>query len=183
MVWLTEELRRRRDDMALMQTTFDGAAFAEETMLDSRTCECCQTAMAPVDSGFVVAYRDRSPREIRDISTIRFSSGKWSEPRTLSDDGWHLTGCPVNGPQAAADGNRVALAWFTASKGDPRVSVVFSDDGGETFGAGIRVDSGNALGRVDVELSGDGAVVAWLSKAAPGGRGPRAAGLAQRGSF
>ena len=157
------------NEMALMQTTFDGAAFAEETMLDPRVCECCQTAMAPIESGFLVAYRDRSPEEIRDISYVRFTSGRWSEPRTLSDDGWHLTGCPVNGPQVAADGNRLALAWFTASKDDPRVSVVFSEDGGETFGAPIRVDAGQALGRVDIELLGDGAVVTWLARATRGG--------------
>ncbi len=172
MVWLDGRNFKKDaadNDMALMQTTFDGAAFAEETMLDPRTCECCQTAMAPVDSGFLVAYRDRSPQEIRDISTVRFASDEWSAPRTLSDDGWHLTGCPVNGPQAAADGNRVVLAWFTASKGDPRVQVVFSEDGGETFGPPIRVDSGQALGRVDVEKSGESAVVTWLSKAARGG--------------
>jgi hypothetical protein len=156
-------------EMALMQTRFDGSSLAEETPLDSRVCDCCQTAMAPIEGGFFVAYRDRSPDEIRDISYVRFASGRWSEPKTLSDDGWHLTGCPVNGPQVAADGNRLALAWFTASKDEPRVQVVFSEDGGETFGAPIRVDAGQALGRVDVELLGDGAVVTWLARATRGG--------------
>ena len=157
------------NEMALMQTTFDGDAFAEETLLDARVCECCQTAMTPIEGGYLVAYRDRSPEEIRDISYVRFASGKWSEPRALNDDGWHLTGCPVNGPQAAADGNRLVLAWFTASKDDPRVQVVFSEDGGARFGAPIRVDSGKALGRVDVELTGDGALVTWLGRATRGG--------------
>jgi hypothetical protein len=157
------------NEMALMQTTFDGAAFGEETLVDSRVCECCQTAMAPIEGGYFVAYRDRSPEEIRDISYVRFASGRWSEPRTLSGDGWQLTGCPVNGPQVAADGNRLALAWFTASKDEPRVQAVFSGDGGETFGAPIRVDAGHALGRVDVELLGDGAVVTWLARATRGG--------------
>jgi len=157
------------NEMALMQTTFDGDVFVEETPLDARVCECCQTAMAPIEGGYFVAYRDRSPEEIRDISFVRFASGRWSEPRTLSDDGWHLTGCPVNGPQVAADGNRLALAWFTASKDDPRVQVVFSEDGGVTFGAPIRADSGRALGRVDVELLGEGAVVTWLARANRGG--------------
>jgi len=157
------------NEMVLMQTTFGGDAFAEETLLDARVCECCQTAMAPIEGGYFVAYRDRSPEEIRDISYVRFTSGQWSEPRAISDDGWHLTGCPVNGPQVAADGNRLALAWFTASKGDPRVQVVFSDDGGETFGAPIRVDAGQALGRVDVELLAEGAVVTWLARATRGG--------------
>jgi hypothetical protein len=156
-------------EMALMQTRFDGTSFAEETPLDSRVCDCCQTAMAPIEGGFFVAFRDRSPEEIRDISYVRFVSGRWSEPKTLSDDGWHLTGCPVNGPQVAADGNRLALAWFTASKDEPRVQVVFSEDGGETFGAPIRADAGQALGRVDVELLGDGAVVTWLARATLGG--------------
>jgi len=156
-------------EMALMQTRFDGSSLAEETPLDSRVCDCCQTAMAPIEGGFFVAYRDRSPDEIRDISYVRFVSGQWSEPRTVASDGWHLTGCPVNGPQVAADGNRLALAWFTASKDEPRVQVVFSEDGGETFGAPIRVDAGQALGRVDVELLGDGAVVTWLARATRGG--------------
>jgi len=156
-------------EMALMQTRFDGTSFAEETPLDSRVCECCQTAMAAIQGGFFVAYRDRSPDEIRDISYVRFVSGEWSEPRTVVSDGWHLTGCPVNGPQVAADGNSLALAWFTASKDDPRVQVVFSEDGGETFGAPLRVDAGQALGRVDVELLGDGAVVTWLGRGTRGG--------------
>ncbi len=156
-------------EMALMQTRFDGTSFVEETPLDSRVCECCQTAMAPIEGGFFVAYRDRSPDEIRDISYVRFASMRWSEPRTLVSDGWHLTGCPVNGPQVAADGNRLALAWFTASKDEPRVQVVFSGDGGATFGAPVRVDSGQALGRVDVELIGPDAVVTWLSRATRGG--------------
>jgi hypothetical protein len=155
--------------MALFSARFDGTSFVEESPLDSRVCDCCQTAMAAIEGGFFVAYRDRSNEEIRDISTVRFASGRWSEPRALASDGWHLTGCPVNGPQVAADGNRVAVAWFTASKDEPRVQVVFSADGGETFGAPIRVDPGQALGRVDVELVGADAVVTWLGRGTRGG--------------
>jgi hypothetical protein len=181
MVWLDGRNFRKDaadNEMALVSAAFDGTAFTGETLLDPRVCECCQTAMAPVDSGFFVAYRDRSSQEIRDIASVRFDSGKWSEPRSLSDDGWHLTGCPVNGPQAAGDGRRLALAWFTASKDDPRVSLVFSDDGGDTFGAPIRVDAGRALGRVDVEILDGGAVVTWLGRAERGGEV-----LARRVSF
>ncbi len=156
-------------EMALMTTVFDGVGFAAETALDSRVCECCQTGMAPIDGGFFVAYRDRSAQEIRDIGTVRFAAGKWSEPRTPVEDGWELTGCPVNGPQVASDGKLLSLAWFTGSKNDPRVQVVFSKDGGETFGDPIRVDAGQPLGRVDVELLGDGAVITWLARAKRGG--------------
>jgi hypothetical protein len=157
------------NEMALMETSFDGSGFGPETALDTRVCECCQTARATVDGRFFVAYRDRSPDEIRDIGTVRFAAGEWSEPRTLVDDGWRLTGCPVNGPQLASFEKRVALAWFTASKDAPRVQIIFSEDGGETFGAPIRVDSRPSLGRVDVELLGDAAVVTWLGRAERGG--------------
>ncbi len=173
-VWLDGRNFKKGDphdhdnEMALMTAAFDGAAFGSETELDARVCECCQTAMAPVDGGFFIAYRDRSPEEIRDIGTVRFADGRWSEPRTLAQDGWHLTGCPVNGPQAASDGKVLSLAWFTASRNDPRVQVIFSRDGGVTFGTPIRVDSGQALGRVDVELLGDGAVITWLARATRG---------------
>jgi hypothetical protein len=174
-VWLDGrnfEKEASDNEMALMQTSFDGAAFEPETALDGRVCECCQTAMAAVDGGFLVAYRDRSPQEIRDIATVRYASspsGGWSEPRTFVEDGWHLTGCPVNGPQLASSGKQVALAWFTASKDAPRVQVIFSVDGGETFGSPIRLDTRPPLGRVDVELVGDGAIVTWLGRAERGG--------------
>lgn len=171
-VWLDGRNFRKDaadNEMALISARFDGTAFVEEAPLDSRVCECCQTAMAPIEGGFFVAYRDRSPEEIRDIGVVRFASGRWSEPRTVLSDGWHLTGCPVNGPQVAAEGNHLALAWFTASRDDPRVQVIFSEDGGETFGAPVRVDSGQALGRVDIELIGSDALVTWLGRATRGG--------------
>jgi hypothetical protein len=162
-VWLDG---RSMPEMSLRFTSFAGSEseYREEVLLDGRVCECCQTAMAGTPSGFFVAYRDRSLEEIRDISYVRLDGGKWSEPETIHADEWHLTGCPVNGPQAASEGERLALAWFAASKDDPRVQVVFSEDGGETFGKPVRVDESGAVGRVDVELAPGGAVVSWLER-------------------
>jgi hypothetical protein len=151
------------NEMALMFTTFDGNTYAEETVLDARVCECCQTAMAQVKGGHFVAYRDRSQGEIRDIAYVGSAEGKWSEPRTVHADDWHLTGCPVNGPQASYDGARLALAWFTASGGDPRVQLAFSEDSGASFGEPIRVAGGGAVGRVDVEWLGGDLFVSWLA--------------------
>jgi hypothetical protein len=152
------------NEMALFFTTYDGSSWTEETLLDSRVCECCQTAMAATGNSVFIAYRDRSPEEIRDISVLRSEEGKWTEPRTIHPDSWHLAGCPVNGPQASASGNRLALAWFSASNEDPRVQLVLSENGGESFGSPVRVDEGGAIGRVDVELAGDDPVVVWLDK-------------------
>jgi hypothetical protein len=165
-VWLDGRNFRKDapdNEMVLMFTTFDGDTYSEETVLDARVCECCQTGMAQVKGGHFVAYRDRSEGEIRDIAYLRSEKGKWNEPRAIHADQWHLTGCPVNGPQAASDGDRLALAWFTASEGDPRVQLVFSEDSGASFEGPIRVAGGGAIGRVDVEwLAGD-AFVSWLA--------------------
>jgi hypothetical protein len=143
---------------------------SEEAVLDSRVCDCCQTSAAMTSEGPLVAYRDRSDKEVRDISIVRLLKGRWTEPRTLHADGWEIHGCPVNGPAVAADGRRVAIAWFTGAKDVPRVKVIFSTDAGQTFGQPIQVDEGHPAGRVDVEVLGDGsALVTWLENTANGG--------------
>lgn len=140
-----------------------GGSLGPEELLDGRTCECCQTSLAATPSGLVAAWRDRSPEEVRDVAVARRAEGGWSEGRPAAEDGWEIAGCPVNGPQLAARGERVALAWFTAAGGTPRVWLAFSEDGGASFGDPAAVDRGLPLGRVDVALLPDGsAVVAWL---------------------
>jgi type II secretory pathway component PulM len=170
------------NEMALMFATFDGDSYSEETILDARVCECCQTAMAEVKRGHFVAYRDRSEGEIRDIAYVRSEERAWDEPRTIHADGWHLTGCPVNGPQAASDGDRLALVWFTASSGDPRVQIVFSEDSGASFGEPVRVDGGGAIGRVDVEWLGGDAFVSWLARGEARSGGVRVRRISPRGA-
>ncbi|MDT0632195.1 hypothetical protein [Rubrivirga litoralis] len=142
----------------------DGA-ITDAAELDARTCDCCPTAAVATPSGLVVAYRDRSPEEVRDIAVVRLVDGAWTEPEIPHADGWTIHGCPVNGPALAARGDRVALAWYTEGGGGPRVQVALSDDGGATFGAPAQVDGGAPLGRVGVALLPDGAAaVTWLER-------------------
>ena len=144
--------------------------LSDEAELDARVCECCQTSAALTADGPVVVYRDRSEQEVRDIFYVRWRGGAWSEPRPVHVDGWQISGCPVNGPSAAADGRRVAVAWYTEGGGSARVQAAFSGDAGETFGPPVRVDDGDAVGRVDVLLLPDGsALVCWLSGTAEKG--------------
>jgi hypothetical protein len=139
---------------------------AGETMLDGRTCECCQVAMARTSSGLIAVYRDRSADEVRDIAVVRELGGRWSEPRLIHADGWVWRACPVNGPDVDAAAQDVAVAWFTAANGQSRVKASFSADGGLSFGRPVVVDEGNPLGRVQVRLLPDGAaLVAWLEAA------------------
>lgn len=156
--------------MGLLHTSIspDGR-LGPETVLDERVCDCCQTDAVVADGATVVVYRDRSDKEVRDMSVVRFVDGRWSAPRTVADDRWEINGCPVNGPAVAARGQRVAVAWFTAPADQSRVKVAFSDDSGATFGSPIVVDDGRPVGRVDVVLSGaNGALVSWLEQVEKG---------------
>lgn len=157
-------------EMSLIHSTLDGEGrLGPETVLDGRVCDCCQTDAARAEEATVVVYRDRSEKEVRDMSVVRFAGGRWSEPRLLARDGWEINGCPVNGPAIAAAGTRIAVAWFTAADEKSRVKLAFSSDSGATFGSPIVVDDGRPLGRVDVVLLGDGVgLVSWLEQAEKG---------------
>lgn len=150
----------------------DGAKQGADVELDGRTCDCCQTDAALTREGAVVAYRDRSGDEIRDIAIVRRTADGWSAPVHVSNDGWRIDGCPVNGPAIDARGDQVVVAWFTAPD-RPRVRVAFSSDGGRTFTAPVEVASGKVTGRVDTVLLPDGrAAVSWLADE-PGAAGIR----------
>ena len=167
-VWLDGRKMAAGGDMTLRYATIasDGT-IASPAELDTRTCECCTTALAATDGALIAAYRDRSAEEIRDISLVRGNAIGWSAPAPLHRDGWKIAGCPVNGPQLDARGNDVVAAWFTKD----RVLVAFSRDGGATFGEPRRIDAGKPTGRVDVVLREDGdAFVTWIDGSAVVGR-------------
>lgn len=157
--------------MALRYAAIDAdGTLSDEAVLDERICECCQTSAALTSEGVVVAYRDRSDKEVRDIYLVRQHGGRWSEPRPVHADDWQINGCPVNGPSVAADGRRVTVGWFTEAGKTPRVKIAFSQDAGASFGGPVEVDDGDAMGRVDVALLPDGsALVCWMSGSADGG--------------
>jgi hypothetical protein len=132
--------------------------------LDALTCDCCQTSAALITNGILVAYRDRSNEEIRDIAVVRYDTVKgWSRPMLIGNDHWKIPGCPVNGPSIDAIQDDVVIAWFTAANDNPSVNVAFSEDGGISFGMATRIDHGNAIGRVDVVMIDESnALIIWL---------------------
>jgi len=158
-------------DMTIRYANVDATGkLTGDSQLDGRTCECCATGMAVTARGPVIAYRDRSPDEIRDIYFVSKDGHKFSEPRAIRADGWKINGCPVNGPQVDAMGNVAATAWYTAANGQQHVYAAFSGDGGATFGEAIVVDDGKGSGRVDVVMLDENtALVTWLEQTATGG--------------
>lgn len=165
LVWLDGREMDHGGEMELRYTTWLGGQFQPEHILDDDVCTCCQTDAAVFGDERFVAYRDHAAGEIRDISFVRFDGEDWSAPTPLSNDGWQIAACPVNGPALAAYQDSLTLAWFTQADDEPRVWVKRSDDFGRTFGAALRVDDGDPVGRVDVMMLDDGsAVVVWLER-------------------
>jgi len=148
--------------MTLRAAAAGASGTSGEVLLDGRVCDCCPTAAISTPDAAIVAYRDRSEDEIRDISIVRFAGGAWSKPITMKD-GWKIGGCPVNGPTLAASGRRVALAWFTGADNKPAVKLAHSRDSGKTWSAPVVLSTGIPLGRTAAAITSDGTThVAWL---------------------
>lgn len=144
----------------------DGRRIADD-VVDSWVCDCCQTDVAMSGRDPLVVYRDRTRDEVRDIYVSRFDAGYWSPGNAVADDGWVISGCPVNGPAIAAHGEVVAVAWFTAAKEQGKVRLAFSANGAQTFSAPVDIDIDSPLGRVGLVMLDDGsAVVSWLAESA-----------------
>lgn len=150
--------------MNLYRTTFaSNGGLNWEMQMDDMVCECCPTSATKTANSLLIAYRNRSINEIRDINIIRYSNGIWYEPYAVNNDGWEIAGCPVNGPMLASFGNETAVAWYTSPNSTPSVNVAFSNDEGASFEAPIRVDVSQPIGRVDLVWINDKEVmVSWI---------------------
>jgi hypothetical protein len=142
--------------------------MTDEIQLDGLTCDCCQTDVAISASGPIVAYRDRTTEEIRDIYVVRRTADGWTEPSVVHADGWEMAACPVNGPAVAARGDEVVVAWYTAAQGAGRVMIARSLDGGMSFEEPSLVDDNMPMGRLDLIAGDHGYVVAWYGRDAAG---------------
>ena len=143
--------------------------LANEEIVDSLICDCCQTDVAMTSDGAIAVYRNRTEAEIRDIHVTRRIDGQWTEGKAIHDDGWEIHGCPVNGPEIAASGSDVAVAWFTAANDMPRVQFARSSDSGKTFTDPVNIASGELLGHIGMTLDKQGdAWVIWQQSAGEG---------------
>jgi hypothetical protein len=168
--WLDGRATEAKGPMSIRTALIhhDGT-IKEGKLLDDRVCDCCQTSAFQTAQGPVIAYRDRSEKEVRDISIVRYENGSWTAPENIHEDGWEIKGCPVNGPSVDGIDEQLAIAWFTAPNVEGEsvrmVKLMFSEDQGENFSEPLRVDDGNPLGRVDVKMMDSGNVfVSWMEQ-------------------
>lgn len=170
--------------LRFLQLRPDGSP-ATDVEIDPDVCTCCPTATIKTSDGFLVAYRDHSASEIRDIAILRFANGSWSKPKTLHNDNWHINACPTEGPSIAASGAAMFIAWTTRAGGASKLNLSVSHNEGRTFAAPFRADDGNPAGRptlaaidktqsllVWLERTDDGAEVRLRRVFASGGKGP-----------
>ena len=154
----------------LRATTFDlNLQRSDDTVLDTMTCDCCQSELAMTAQGPVLAYRDRTAAEVRDIVVVRKTADGWSEPVLVHPDNWVMAGCPVNGPAIAAQGDNLVVAWFTAAEDKPMVQVARSTDAGASFRPPVVLEQGNAVqGRTAVAVDETQAWILWIREDAGG---------------
>ncbi len=138
--------------------------ITNDTLVDDKTCDCCQTSAAITLKGPIIVYRNRTDDEERDIYISRFLDGNWTIPRPVFEDHWKIKGCPVNGPKATVFKNTLAVAWFTAANNKPKVKLVFSKDSGAHFEAPIIIDDSKPMGRVAVVLLDEqNVLISWMA--------------------
>lgn len=150
--------------MTLRTASFDiNGKISDEAELDNRICDCCQTTATFVNGNPIVAYRDRSEEEIRDIFFTKKTNGKWSTPKAVHQDNWKIAGCPVNGPFIASAKNQTAIVWYTAAK-EPTVNIAFFNPKENAFDTPIRIDDGKPLGRVGIVMLENISYVTWIEE-------------------
>ncbi|MEL7296288.1 MAG: hypothetical protein AAGJ86_01435 [Pseudomonadota bacterium] len=142
----------------------DGA-LSEESVIDSRVCDCCQTDITLIDGEPLAVYRDRSDTEIRDTFYNARRDGRWQTGRPVNDEQWMIDGCPVNGPAVDSRAQQVAVAWYTEASGSASVRTSQSSDGGQQFAHATILDDANPIGRVDVaHLPNNAYLVSWIGR-------------------
>ncbi len=145
-----------------LRTAMVGDPDSEE-IVDGDVCSCCPTAAVAVGDGVLVAYRDRTRGEVRDIALVRHAADGFDGPRPVAGEGWHMPACPVNGPSVAAAADEVVVAWYTGAGGG-RVLACRSTDAGKSFAAPVVVDDGDPVGRVSMAFAAGVPVVCWLGR-------------------
>jgi len=120
--------------------------FYKEIPIAGSTCECCRTDIyIDKNKKIHVAYRNiiektedfsntnftLSDVEIRDMYYVSSDdNGKtFSKPIPISNDNWHMNGCPHTGPSLAQKGSDLAAVWFTAANNTKGIFFTTKNNG------------------------------------------------------
>ncbi len=169
--WL-EALKGEDAPVALKRTIVDatGKEIREE-VLQPDVCGCCPTAVTRTSKGLLVAFRAHTKDNIRDIAVTQLENGKWTAPKVVSADNWEIEACPTNAAAVKAQGDHVAVSWFTEADDMPRTLVAFSSDAGSSFTKPVLLSTGHSFGYTSLAMDDDGgAIVSWLEQSPDGAK-------------
>lgn len=160
--WISAD-RQIAGNYQIYSARLDAAGNWHDTQLvDHATCSCCHPDLATRNGKIMLAYRNRSEDEIRDIALMHYKDGQWSLPEIVHHDGWHINGCPVQGPALSATSQGHVTLWFTAANDHPAVNMAARLSSGHRVFK--QLEGGDATGYVDSTVMDDGRVMLlWLS--------------------
>lgn len=150
--------------MMLRTAILDGNKIKAERVLDNDVCTCCPTSAAPLATGPMVIYRDRSPKEIRDIAFTRTINAKWTPPALVHADNWFFPGCPVNGASIATHGNLIAISRYTIANQKAQVILRLSKTDKPKSGRDLILDANNPTGRCATVCTKDAVFTIWIGQ-------------------
>lgn len=153
---------------ALSKLYFASLDGSTATPITKSVCYCCKTSLVASGNDVYGVWRHVYAGSQRDIAfTMSRDGGRtFSAPIRVSDDGWHLDGCPENGPALAVDAaHRIHVVWPTppdGRNGTPLALFYASSKDGKSFAARAQlpVHGPAAHGQVVIDGAGN-PVVAW----------------------
>ena len=161
--WLDgRSMKSPNGKMMLRTAVIDEEQIKDETILDNDVCTCCPTSAIQLPKGPIVVYRDRSSRDIRDISFILGRDDKWSEPATVHADNWLMPGCPVNGASIAFSKDLIAVSRYTVVQNKSQVILRLSKDKNINSGKDIILDNNAPIGRCVTVCYKDSIFTIWI---------------------
>lgn len=160
-------------DLYIAYSTDGGRSFSSNHKVASDACPCCKTSLAiSADGTLYAGWRQVLPGSFRHIAVASSTDGgnKFSTPVIVSDDHWHLQGCPVSGPSLsvdAASGN-LKVIWYAAGEsGAPGVYFAESKDKGHSFSARQLLSQENVRGTPALAVGSNKVIALWQSADVP----------------
>ena len=163
--WLDGRAMAKKGGKMMLRTAIlEGNKIKDERVLDEDVCTCCPTAAAPLPTGPMVIYRDRSPKEIRDIAFTRAIKTEWTKPAIIKADNWFFPACPVNGASIATHGNLIAISRYTVTHNKAQVILRLSKTDKPKSGRDLILDANNPTGRCTTVCTKDTVFTIWIGQ-------------------
>jgi hypothetical protein len=122
--------------LQLIRSTDGGRNFSAPVRVAVDVCPCCRPELKTDGQGnWYLAWRHVDADQERDIvaASSHDDGASWTAEVRVSQDGWHIDGCPDSGPSLALLNGEIYIAWHTVVSDQQKLFWSRSDDGGRHF--------------------------------------------------